>query len=679
VSIRPAFRRRLAPIAGLLAAVGLLTIAPGLAHPSAAQASVTAGELVFEQVHNGESDLTLLNTSSHAETTLSSGSFDQFPEVSPAGSKVAYSSYPLTGNEYDAIWTMNSDGSGKTQLTFPDYSGNDPSSNFTDWFPRWSPTGAQLTFTRINNYTSTDDIMVMNADGTGVTDLTPNTPAASSYYNPAWSPNGTQIAFTEQSAGVNQVMLMNSNGSNLHLIDTGTGCSDWNPEWSPDGTRIYITHQCGGTGYIDYLTSADSFGLASDSTLHQLVSGVTDLNVRVSADGSTAYYDTNSKLYSANTSTGATKLVQDDTSFAGDIDPTPVKAAWPNSATKTIVALGDSVAAGEGINYGWTWNGSAWTGGISDPSGASWANTTTALGANFQQCHQSGMGYPNLLYTDGGNYNVLNMACTGASAEQNSGLNTGGVLNPETFDTNGQPFPESTGTTENTALTVPQQLGGTCSGCSSLSAQFNKNNPTVVLLTMGANDVDFAYWIRQCYNFPGPACNTTANQNQLNSQLTIEKSELTTTLSQLNSWAASKGSSKLRVLVTNYYDPMDANNASCVDYQRWSVLTLLTGGEIAFLQGGLNSLNGNINADVNTAKTADTHLTTSMVDLSALFQNGTTSNPGSHAWCTSDPWAYGPSIDYGQWPNGPYNPAPFHPTPEGQHAIEQTVQTALGG
>jgi hypothetical protein len=114
---------------------------------------------------------------------------------------------------------------------------------------------------------------------------------------------------------------------------------------------------------------------------------------------------------------------------------------------------------------------------------------------------------------------------------------------------------------------------------------------------------------------------------------------------------------------------MNANNDSCVDYDTGPVVNL-TGAEIAFLQGGLNCLNGNISADVTSAQTADTHLNVSLVDLSTIMVG--------HEWYTSDPWAYGPSIDNGEFVTGGIlNPAPFHPTPEGQHAIAAAVMAKL--
>ena len=46
-----------------------------------------------------------------------------------------------------------------------------------------------------------------------------------------------------------------------------------------------------------------------------------------------------------------------------------------------------------------------------------------------------------------------------------------------------------------------------------------------------------------------------------------------------------------------------------------------------------------------------------------------------HEFCTSDPWAYGLSIEI----ISPGNPAPFHPTPDGHQAISDLVVPSLRG
>jgi hypothetical protein len=346
------------------------------------------------------------------------------------------------------------------------------------------------------------------------------------------------------------------------------------------------------------------------------------------------------------------------------------------SSAKNLVALGDSVVAGEGINYGFVWEKGPlgilqWV--RTGPSNPTWVDTTRALGKNYKQCHQSSLSYPDLISL-GGNYNVYNMACTGVTALQNntSGLpEDGGVLDAERFDTNGQPYPQTAYTEvfpakQDPSKTVPAQLGGSCIGCDSRNTYFDEHNPSVVLLTMGANDINFAYWLNKCYNpLVIRGCNTAANTNLLNSQLSIQKLDLATTLRQLNAWATSRKKA-LRVLVTNYYSPFDPKITNCIDY------TGLSSGETAWLINGLRNLNTNIAADVARAKASDTHLNVSLVDLSNVMSG--------HQWCTPHPWVYGASIDFpivnGKFVIG-HNTSPFHPTPEGQRAIYQAVKAHL--
>ena len=71
------------------------------------------------------------------------------------------------------IYVMNADGSGVTQLTF---------NPFNDFAPAWSPVAKQIAFTTDRD--GNDEIYVMNADGTGVTRLTNN---AGHNFLPAWT------------------------------------------------------------------------------------------------------------------------------------------------------------------------------------------------------------------------------------------------------------------------------------------------------------------------------------------------------------------------------------------------------------------------------------------------------------------------------------------------------------
>ena len=117
------------------------------------------------------------------------------------------------------IYTMNPDGSGQVPLT----------TNRFDTAPEWSADGSRLVFE------SEGDIFVINADGTGRTNLT-NSPTIDDG-SPTWSPDGQFIAF----ASVRQnsdIYAINADGSGGEVqLTTDTRYDDF-PAWSPDGSTI---------------------------------------------------------------------------------------------------------------------------------------------------------------------------------------------------------------------------------------------------------------------------------------------------------------------------------------------------------------------------------------------------------------------------------------------------------
>ncbi|GEM_PF-4287835 len=78
--------------------------------------------------------------------------------------------------------------------------------------PSWSPDGKKITFVSYRNMKDSDNIYIMNADGTAVTRIT-DSPYVKR--QPVFSPDGTQICYVGYPHGI-------SNGGQLFIVDLKT-------------------------------------------------------------------------------------------------------------------------------------------------------------------------------------------------------------------------------------------------------------------------------------------------------------------------------------------------------------------------------------------------------------------------------------------------------------------------
>ena len=145
---------------------------------------------------------------------------------SPDGSKITYGS--VAGSTTQDIWIMNADGTGKKNLT------NDTSVNMG---AVWSPDGSKIAYASTNTSGGSWNIWVMNPDGSGRKNLT-QSPSSELNYDPSWSPDGSRIAFSSLRSGQMGIYVMDADGTDVAPILVDVGVSNETPSWSPDGAKI---------------------------------------------------------------------------------------------------------------------------------------------------------------------------------------------------------------------------------------------------------------------------------------------------------------------------------------------------------------------------------------------------------------------------------------------------------
>lgn len=149
------------------------------------------------------------------------------------------------------IFVVNLDGTNLVQLTKQDGGACQPA---------WSPDGSQITFTSpchersdfVDGAYSDSSLFVMNADGTGVKQLT-NVPGAD--FDPDWSPDGKLIAFTSLRDGNKQIYTLDVNSlavTRLTKLDVNVDNSQ--AVWSRDGMKIAYTVKRFGTYQVWVMT-----------------------------------------------------------------------------------------------------------------------------------------------------------------------------------------------------------------------------------------------------------------------------------------------------------------------------------------------------------------------------------------------------------------------------------------
>lgn len=177
---------------------------------------------------------------------LTSNGRSRSPSWSPDGTRIAFTA-GSAGSALNHVHVMDASGGAPVQVTAVEGSYSRPS---------WSPDGARLLFS--DGTVGSGDILVVNADGTGLSNLTRSgAPDA----DPSWSPDGRRIAFTSNPDihDGNDVYVMDADGTNLVQLFLG----GWNsgPSWSLTGQYIAFGHAGGPAPTGIYVMKADGTSL----------------------------------------------------------------------------------------------------------------------------------------------------------------------------------------------------------------------------------------------------------------------------------------------------------------------------------------------------------------------------------------------------------------------------------
>lgn len=149
----------------------------------------------------------------------------QFPTWSPDGKRIAFHGSATQAARSNDVYIMNADGTGLRQLT-KDQGANQRAD--------WSPDGRKLAFQSTRDGSS--EIFVMDADGSNVVQLT-QTDSTVQNQSPDWSPDGKRILFQRMRDGNTDIYVMNEDGTGIIRLTTDPA-RELDPEWSSDGTRI---------------------------------------------------------------------------------------------------------------------------------------------------------------------------------------------------------------------------------------------------------------------------------------------------------------------------------------------------------------------------------------------------------------------------------------------------------
>jgi len=196
------------------------------------KAPALEGRLVYQRGEGNKSEIWVTDLAARKSIRLTDNVIlDEYPRWSPDGKEIAlYSDRDGTRQ----IYIMDASGGNVRRVTGVLPVNEDPS---------WSPDGTRICFWGQKAKGASEDLFIVNRDGTGMTNFTRS--KKGSRRVPAWSPDWKRIAFTSDRYLGHQVYVIDITGAHEERL-TGNPRGTCRHRWSPDGKRI--AYSDGGYG-----------------------------------------------------------------------------------------------------------------------------------------------------------------------------------------------------------------------------------------------------------------------------------------------------------------------------------------------------------------------------------------------------------------------------------------------
>lgn len=195
---------------------------------SAAQSELSDAQIVFIANMQGSLfSLYIMNPDGTHIRRIDYGDGDQRSPNCALDGRHIFISRRTSGLEIGTtIDSMNADGSNQVVIT--------DSVTRVPERPNLSPNGLRIAYIQWNDVTLKSNLFIMNADSSDPNQIVER--AFWSAGDSTWAPDGDRLIF-EASSRQSDLFVVNADGTGLAQLTT-TSFSEQSPSWSPDGTRI---------------------------------------------------------------------------------------------------------------------------------------------------------------------------------------------------------------------------------------------------------------------------------------------------------------------------------------------------------------------------------------------------------------------------------------------------------